>query len=687
MRFFSDETETFRSPSEPGPFQPVTIRLRVEAGSYAPACVELLVGSAPSRVPMALVREGGAFSWYEATVRCGMEPFAYRFSVELGGQSYVYRKDGAHLGQDTGPDVADFRVAPGFRVPGWAKGALQYQIFPDRFANGNPGNDVVDAECSYDGVPVRKAERWDAPPAIDDYRCFYGGDLQGVRDKLDYLQSLGVEVIYLNPIFVSPSSHKYDTQDYGHVDPHLAVIADDGGPALPDGVLDNAQAHRYIRRTTSAENLAASDALFADLCRDIHSRGMRVILDGVFNHCGSFSRWMDREGVYRHDASSERGAYLAPDSPFRSFFNFHDESCGSYEAWWGYATLPKLNYEDSAALQEAVLGIARKWAMPPYSIDGWRLDVAADLGHSEAFNHEFWRRFRRELKRVNPELLIVAEHYGDARAWLAGDQWDSVMNYDAFMDPLTYFLTGMEKHSDFYRGELHQDGEAFWQAMSANMACFSAGQLLCAMNELSNHDHSRFLTRTNCTVGRLNSAGTAAAGEGVDKRVLREAVVVQMMWPGAPTVYYGDEAGLVGWTDPDSRRTYPWGSEDDRLIELHRALARIRASHPSVRTGSLAALGAGRGWIAFGRFMGGNAEDGLPDDWVAVACNNLDVAQTVALRMRTLGLPDGCEVAACLRTSLGGFEEADVAVGRVQGGACTLTLAAKSAIVLHVTSA
>ena len=671
--FFSDETEAFRSPAEPNINQWVTVRLRVDAGLEVQA--ELLVGKAPSRIPMVCTHTDSLFSWHEARFRCGLEPLTYRIAIDCGGEHFVYQKCGAHRLEDAQPASHDFHIAPGFRTPTWAKGALQYQIFPDRFANGDPGNDVAVAEYAYDHEHVRPADNWDAPIEEDDYRCFYGGDLKGVAEKLDYLQSLGVEAIYLNPIFVSPSSHKYDTQDYDHIDPHFGAIVDDVACELPPDVSNNEKALRYIRRTTSSENLERSDKVFADLCQEIHRRGMRVILDGVFNHCGSFSRWMDREGVYRIAGATDRGAYCCPGSPYRDFFSFEDACASAYEGWWDYPTLPKLNYENSLDLVERILSVARKWAMPPYSIDGWRLDVAADLGHSEEFNHAFWRRFRDELKRVNPELLIVAEHYGDVSPWLRGDQWDTVMNYDAFMDPLTYFLTGMEKHSDRFCEDLIQDGEAFWEAMSEGMVRFSGGSLLCAMNELSNHDHSRFLTRTNRTVGRLHTSGPEGAGEDVDKRVFSEAVVVQMTWPGAPTIYYGDEAGLVGWTDPDCRRTYPWGAEDQNLIELHRKLARIRTDHPCLRSGSFAPLGGGRGWIAYGRF----SESG---DCIAIACNNLDHAQIVSLRLRTLGVADGCSIASLLCTAECGFVDHVNEVGRVREGVLTVRVPAKSAIVL-----
>ncbi len=213
-------------------------------------------------------------------------------------------------------------------------------------------------------------------------------------------------------------------------------------------------------------------------------------------------------------------------------------------------------------LYEYIMKIARKWVSPPYNVDGWRLDVAADLGHSNEYNHQFWRDFRKNVKEANPEAIILAEHYGEAKSWLQGDQWDTVMNYDAFMEPVTWFLTGMEKHSDEYSEGMYGNSDCFISAMQYHMASFYAPSLMTAMNELSNHDHSRFLTRTNHKVGRVAHLGSEAAGQDINKAVFREAVVMQMTWPGAPTIYYGDEAGLCGFTDPDNRRTYPWGRED-----------------------------------------------------------------------------------------------------------------------------
>lgn len=359
-------------------------------------------------------------------------------------------------------------------------------------------------------------------------------------------------------------------------------------------------------RTTDEENLAASDAFFAKFMEEVHRRGMRVILDGVFNHCGSFNKWLDREKIYEKNGTYEPGAYYEEKSPYRNFFKFNDEDGwpdnGSYEGWWGHNTLPKLNYEDSPELCRYVLDVAKKWLSPPYNVDGWRLDVAADLGHTEEFNHRFWRDFRKAVREANPEALILAEHYGDASAWLKGDQWDTVMNYDAFMEPLSWFLTGMEKHSDRASDDAYQNSQTFMVSMLINMARMQTPSLMAAMNELSNHDHSRFLTRTNRKVGRLDTRGAECASEGINYGVFRAAVALQMTWPGAPTIYYGDEAGMCGWTDPDNRRTYPWGKEDHELVEFHKYMTAIRNRNTAFRNGSFKPLLAENGIIAYARF-------------------------------------------------------------------------------------
>ena len=598
---FCDGTRQFISPPEPLPEDTVEFRFRTAAEDVD--SVELFAEGEYYR--MQKVETVGKFDYYRTFYRIGEETFRYYFRITKGDEVVYYNRFRV---VDEPLGLYDFRICPGFSTPDWAKGAVMYQIFPDRFYNGDPSNDVVDNEYIYIHEPVKQIKDWEEYPKAMDVRNFHGGDLQGVWDKLDYLQDLGVEVLYFNPLFVSPSNHKYDGQDYDYIDPHLGVIVKDGGQVLEEGDMDNRNATKYRVRVTDKENLEASNRFFAQLVEEIHRRGMRVIMDGVFNHCGSFHKWLDREKIYEDAEGYAPGAYLSEKSPYKDFFMFRKEEDNdwpdnnSYEGWWGHFTLPKLNYEKSDDLVEYILRIGQKWVSEPYCVDGWRLDVASDLGHSKTYNHAFWRKFRRAVKEANPDTLILAEHYGDPREWLAGDEWDTVMNYDAFMEPLTWFLTGMEKHSDEERSDLRGHAESFVRSILHNMSCYMTPSLQTAMNELSNHDHSRFLTRTNHVVGRLGPNTSEEAEQNVNKAVMREAVVIQMTWIGAPTVYYGDEAGLCGFTDPDARRAYPWGHEDQQMLAFHKDVIAIHKKYTAFKTGSLKLLLAEGPVLAFGRF-------------------------------------------------------------------------------------
>ena len=571
-----------------------------------------------------------SFDYYTVSLDCGAEGISYCFQIVSGKERIFYNQRGV---SDERQPYYDFRLKPAFNTPDWAKGAVFYQIFVDRFYNGDETNDVQSGEYIYINQLTERVSQWDSDIHTMDVSRFYGGDLRGVLEKLDYLQSLGVDAIYLSPIFVSPSNHKYDIQDYDYVDPHYGRIVKDEGELLTEGDKDNRHASRFITRVTDKANLEASNELFAQLTKEIHRRGMKIILDGVFNHCGSFNKWMDRERIYEEQPDYPKGAYIAEDSPYRHFFRFHGNNWPynrEYDGWWGHETLPKLNYEESEELYQYILGIAKKWLSEPYNIDGWRLDVAADLGLSPELNHRFWKDFRNTVKSVNPDAFILAEHYGDPSPWLAGDEWDSVMNYDAFMEPVSWMLTGMEKHSDEYREDLYGNYDCFKNAMGHHMSHFLQPSLVTAMNELSNHDHSRFLTRTNHRVGRLASAGPQAAGEGINYGIFRAAVVIQMTWPGAPTIYYGDETGVCGWTDPDNRRTYPWGKEDASLIQFHKDIIRIHKKYEALKTGSCKLLAGGYQWLSYGRF---NREEQL-----VIIVNNSENDQVLNIPVWELGL-------------------------------------------------
>ena len=643
---FCDGTEGYVYPPEPKESELVTFRFRTAKDDVD------RVGLVTSADTYVMEKEctQGEFDYYTFETRLGEEPFRYCFEVQSGTEKYYYGRCG--ISREI-LEYYNFVVVPGFSTPDWAKGAVMYQIFTDRFYNGDKSNDVETNEYYYIGDYSQRVTNWDKYPANMGVREFYGGDLQGVMDKLDYLQDLGVEVVYFNPLFVSPSNHKYDIQDYDYIDPHYGKIVDDGGEVLPNGVTDNSQATKYKKRTTGLKNLEASNELFIKLVEELHRRGMKVILDGVFNHCGSFNKWMDRERIYEGEEDYEPGAYVSADSPYRSYFRFFKEGPenwpynANYDGWWGHDTLPKLNYEDSVKLENYILYIGRKWVSPPYNVDGWRLDVAADLGRSNEYNHEFWQKFRRAVKDANPNALILAEHYGDPSDWLKGDEWDTVMNYDAFMEPVTWFLTGMEKHSDEAREELLGNIDNFIGSMAHHMSNMLTPSLQVAMNELSNHDHSRFLTRTNHMVGRVEHLGPEAANEYVNKAVMREAVVMQMTWVGAPTVYYGDEAGVCGFTDPDNRRTYPWGHEDQELIAFHKEAIRIHKEHPALKTGSLKILGGEENILSYARFKG--------HDRIIVLINNRSERAEVKVPVWEAEIPIKCRMKRLLYSYKEGY--------------------------------
>lgn len=641
---FSDGTGNFVNPAEPEINSQVEILCRT--GRDDAEKVTAVVDGAC--YDMYVKERNSQFDYYAVTLSLESHQISYHFQIEKRGELICYNRQGV---VDEINPYFDFCIIPGFHTPAWAKGAVMYQIFVDRFYNGDSSNDVVDREYSYIGEPVTRVKDWNKMPASMGVREFYGGDLKGIWEKLDYLQDLGVEVLYLNPIFVSPSNHKYDTQDYDYVDPHYGVITKDGGEVLPEGDLDNSHAERYIQRVVNKENLEASNAFFASFVEEVHKRGMKVILDGVFNHCGSFNKWLDREKIYDRDASYEKGAFLTEDSPYHDFFHFYPDGSWPdnthYDSWWGNDTLPKLNYEESEKLASYVMRIAKKWVSEPYNVDGWRLDVAADLGHSEDYNHGFWRKFRESVKKANPEAIILAEHYGDPSPWLDGSQWDTVMNYDAFMEPVSWFLTGMEKHSDMAAPDMIGDSSAFFGAMTDYGARFTMPSAQVAMNELSNHDHSRFLTRTNKKVGRTAFAGPRAADMGVNTAVMRQAVVMQMTWVGAPTLYYGDEAGVCGWTDPDNRRSYPWGREDNELIRFHKEMIRIHRDYQVFKTGSMLYLHSENGLIVYGRFQG--------EEKAVIVVQTGGTQREIQVDVWRLGLKDGEKIASMMTTDQQGF--------------------------------
>ena len=663
---FSDQTPEFLNVQTIKPLRRngrkqyvIRIRLRTAAGD-ADNCVLL---TDLGEIPMRVEKENAHFIYFSAEVVSDGRPVRYAFRIRLvrTGEEFLYKRTGIEWGDEAGDKTAD----ESGETPEEKTGTEGWWYYAPEFKIPNGGQ-------------VLQIEDWYCPPAADDTREHYGGDLQGIMDKLDYLEDLGVEVIYLNPIFVSPSNHKYDTQDYDHIDPHFGKIVHDRGKVLPRGSLDNREAEKYKVRVTDPANLEASDRLFANLVREAHMRGIRVILDGVFNHCGSFHRWLDREKIYLNTGNYAPGAYGRKDSGYRQYFDFQKDDWPdneSYESWWGFSSLPKLNYEESMQLRDEILRVAAKWVSPPYNADGWRLDVAADLGHSEVFNHYFWQRFRKVVKKANPDALILAENYMNSANWLGGGEWDTIMNYEGFMDPVTWFLTGMEKHNDAFHPSYIGDPERFWTAMKwKGQEDMPQAPLMCSMNQLSNHDHSRFLTRTGLKVGRVSLLGTQAAAEDVRESVYREAAVIQLTWPGAPTLYYGDEAGLCGFTDPDNRRTYPWGREDREMIRFHKELIRMHKEYSCLRKGSLIRLADEPHVISYGRFD--------RESSVVVAVNNGNDPVKIRIPVIYAGVPADCNMKLRFLTNISGFLAYPRTVYRVEDGILEIELAPESAAVL-----
>ncbi len=440
-----------------------------------------------------------------------------------------------------------FRYVPGYVPASWVWSQVFYQIFPDRFYDGDPSNNVTDGEYLYNGQPV-VAKGWaELPERSQGQREFYGGDLAGIQQKLPYLQALGVSALYLNPIFVSPSNHKYDTVDYDNVDPHF------GGN----------------------ESLEA-------LCAELKQKNLRVILDAVVNHTSERHRWFDFGGEH-----PEPGAYTSKDSRTRDYYTFLAD--GTFVSFYSVPTMPILNFAN-ADVQHLVYkdknAILRVWLRPPYSVDGWRFDVVHMLGDGAGAtnNAVHVRGFRQTLREENPQAYLLGEHIFEATKWLQGDQEDGAMNYFGFTLPLREFLSGTDFRGDAIRLDAgHLD--VMWQRARARLP-FPIQ--LSQFNLLSSHDVSRILTALNDDLARVKLAVTAL-----------------FTYIGVPCIYYGDEVGLAGGNDPDCRRTFPWNESDwnQDLLAHYKKLIALRKTSSALQEGSFLALYARGDVYAYARVL------------------------------------------------------------------------------------
>ena len=391
-------------------------------------------------------------------------------------------------------------------------------------------------------VPKPKhLDEWGAPPT---YHGYQGGDLIGVVEHLDYLAQLGVNAIYFTPIFQSASNHRYHTHDYEKVDPMLG-----GTPAL--------------RR----------------MIDEAHAREIRVVLDGVFNHAS--------RGFFQFHDIMENG----PNAAYLDWFTIQDfplnaydsEKAPNYQAWWGLPALPKFNVS-CPEVREFLWGIARKWV--EFGIDGWRLDVANEID-----DDAFWREFRSRVRAVNPEAYIVGEVWTDSQRWLQGDMWDAVMNYQFTRSCIAFFIGENCDLGDLKKTSLFPVGpttaEAFRRNIERLLGLYHPNVSSVMLNLLGSHDMARFLS--------------LARG---DKSALRLATAFQMIYPGAPSIYYGDEIGMTGGHDPANRGAFPWHkpeSWDRNLLHEFQRLIALRRQRPALRRGSFQFLWAAAGVIAVAR--------------------------------------------------------------------------------------
>ncbi len=495
-------------------------------------------------------------------------------------------------------------------APAWVRDAIFYQIFPDRFAT----SDRV--------VKPGPLEPWDSPPTVHGFK---GGDLRGVAERLDYLLDLGINALYLTPIFASASNHRYHTYDYLAVDPLL------GGDAALRELLDAA-----------------------------HEREMRVILDGVFNHTG--------RGFWPFHHLLETGA----SSPYRGWFHLDDDALDAgrplqaypphgmpagplgYDAWWGLPALPKLN-TDEPAVREYLFGVAEHWLR--FGIDGWRLDVPAEID-----DEAFWQEFRARCRAVRSDAYLVGEIWHVAPDWLLGDRFDALMNYP-LAEAILGFAGGpdldmevVRRHHEYSGSISAQDGAGFARRLQELLIAYDPATVAVQLNLLGSHDAPRMRTVLGGNPARV-----------------KLATLLQATLPGAPCTYYGDEIGLSGGNDPDNRGSFPWDEArwEPGLRDSVRALFRLRTTEPALRDGPLAVLGAMESAMAFERGAG-------PARFV-VAVNPGDAAVRLELRFADAPPGHGGHIAPIPLPGMTGVGEAAIVDGRA-----TLEVDARSGSVLRV---
>ena len=507
----------------------------------------------PARIAMTATDIGdGRQRWTGAHTFDATNVYGYHFELSIGDRDYVYGNNDnlvyqtvekgtfgvgeINFAPSSAAKIQRYRqtvYAPDFAVPAWAADSVIYYMFPDRFRNGDESNDPAVGVDTTEGGPIELHTNWlenpFTPGTGGDNRWnndFFGGDLAGVIEKLDYLADLGVNTIYTTPIFEAGSNHKYDTGNY-----------------------------------LSVDNNFGTNAQFEELTAAAKERGIRVIIDASFNHSGADSVYFDRFSRYDSLGAFEGGS-VQPDSPYAGFYEFNGQS---YSSWSGMPDLAESDEWKNFAFRNDD-SITDTWLNRGSS--GWRMDVAPWV------SPEFWREWRTNVKANDPDALTVAETWFDSSQFFLGDTFDTTMNY-IFRDTALNFAKGGNAAQVYENIELMREA-------------YPSQVFYALMNLTSTHDATRALHEFGYT-----SANSSAATIATAKQRQRLSVLFQMTFPGAPSVYYGDEVGVTGGADPQNRRTYPWadegGNPDTELLADFKELIALRNSHDVLRHGSIGA--------------------------------------------------------------------------------------------------
>lgn len=509
---------------------------------------------------LALSRTEGPYEIYEGSFQIP-EPglLFYYFRITTANESFSLFRQGDDTNMETGDRWQVSCIPADFVTPDWAKGAVMYQIFPDRFFKSG------DPDLTGKLQPYTVHRNWHeevswqpTPEGLVLNNDFFGGNFRGIREKLPYLSDMGVEILYLNPISKAFSSHRYDTCDYKTPDPMLGTEED-----------------------------------FTELCKAAHDRGIRIVLDGVYSHTGSRSIYFDKNHEFGGGAVSD------PNSPYRNWYQFHHYP-DSYNCWWNFDTLPCVNKMDPGFLDYVIDGedsVVAHWLR--LGADGFRLDVADELPD------EFILRLKRRIRAIRPDALLIGEVWEDAsnkiaysrrRRYFVDGELDSVMNYP-FRTAILHFIKAVD------------DGRGLKETVLSIVENYPPQVLPCLMNSLGTHDTLRILTalvddfdgsRAEKAARRLSMQQMILA-----KERLRMASFLQFTLPGSPCVYYGDEAGMEGYADPFNRRPYPWGAEDGDLLEHYRRLTALRREIPALRRGEIRFFQAKNRMLGFTRELEG----------------------------------------------------------------------------------